>query len=176
MGFLDFFTVVLTYIWRVHREHRFSWNHCSCISCRNFASRLRIMIWLLWRERASMHDEMLGSHLIHQNTLCETQLTASSDPAWCMTRGIRLDTETEVCVCVCVWGGGLVSLLSKKRKKFFYWHKPCQSQFGNGGTASDTSFICTEWMCRNYKPPLRRVQSAKGVTQWYKLMHLKYKQ
>lgn len=26
-----------------------------------------------------MHDETLGSHLIYQNALCETRLTASSD-------------------------------------------------------------------------------------------------
>lgn len=70
------FTAVLTCIWWVHQEHRFScWNHPFCISCRNFISRLRIMIWLFWCVLANMRDQMLGSHLICQNVLCETWLT-----------------------------------------------------------------------------------------------------
>lgn len=197
MGFLDFFTVVLTCIWWVHREHRFScWNHRSCISYRNFVSRLRIMIWLCWRERASMHDETLGSHLIYQNTLCETRLTASSD---CETRD---DAWLEVFVSVSrrkmrlrvqpvkssvaeaktvpqkarihVSFGGKDGFTPVK-KRFFYWYKPCLvepiQEMVEGG--SDTSFICTEWICRKYEQALR---CAKCVTQEYKLMHLRYKQ
>lgn len=165
MGFLDFFTVVLTCIWWVHREHRFPcWNHHSCISYRNFESRLRIMIWLFWRERASMHDQTLGSHLIYQNAFWETRLTASSARAGMMHdsrysspyRDWRCDyvssqwnqakTVAQIGLTPCTFlGGRWFHSCQKKNSKevlFLTETMTVRASSGNGGTGSNTWFIC----------------------------------
>lgn len=181
-------------IWWVHREHRFScWNHLSCISYRNFARRLRIMIWLFWRQRASMHDETLGSHLIYQNTLRETRLTASSDcetqddawlevfvSVWRLKMWLRLqpvkssaaEAKTEAQktrIHAPFWGGEDGFTPVKKKKVFFLLTQTVfvRANSGNGGTGSDTSFICTKWMCRKHEPALRQVQNVSlRNTNW----------